>query len=94
MANETPEDLDKCFEVVSALVQQAGDVSLHNHDSIKLNDDRFNCLFFSFQLIASRFQSDKKVQQKSCETDLVTETDQEVEKLFINSLSEAFPHHR
>lgn len=28
MAND-PEDLDKCFEVVSALVQQAGDVSKH-----------------------------------------------------------------
>lgn len=28
MANR-PEDLDKCFEVVSALVQQAGDVSMN-----------------------------------------------------------------
>lgn len=28
MANG-PEDLDKCFEVVSALVQQAGDVSMN-----------------------------------------------------------------
>lgn len=50
--------------------------------------------FNSFQLIASRFWKSKNIKQKLSDIDLVTETDQEVEKLLINTLSAEFPHHR
>lgn len=50
--------------------------------------------FIPFQLIASRFWKSKSVKQKLSDIDLVTETDQEVEKLLINTLSAEFPHHR
>ncbi|XP_055300265.1 inositol monophosphatase 2 [Sitodiplosis mosellana] len=70
MGSEAEENLDKCFDVVSAVVRKAGD------------------------LIASRFWKSKKVQQKLSDIDLVTETDQEVEKLLIDTLTAEFPHHR
>ncbi|XP_031623692.1 inositol monophosphatase 2 [Contarinia nasturtii] len=69
MATET-ENLDKCFQVVSDIVQKAGD------------------------LIASRFWKSKNVKQKLSDIDFVTETDQEVEKLLIDTLTAEFPHHR
>lgn len=40
------------------------------------------------------FNGGKNVQTKSCHNDLVTETDEEVEKLMIGKLKEAFPEHR
>lgn len=49
---------------------------------------------FLLQLIASRFFKSKNVVQKSSDIDVVTETDQEVEKLLIDTLTSAFPHHR
>lgn len=42
--------------------------------------------------IKSAFQGEKKVSEKSAPNDLVTETDQEVEKLLIGGLSEQFPN--
>lgn len=50
--------------------------------------------FLIHQLIATRFQSVKQIELKSGQKDLVTETDQEVENLFINRLSAEFPDHR
>jgi len=46
------------------------------------------------QVIEGAFYEKKKVESKSCNLDLVTETDQEVEKLLINGLRKAFPDHR
>lgn len=45
-------------------------------------------------LIATRFQQNKHIKQKSCDADLVTETDQEVEKTIIAALAKEFPHHK
>jgi len=45
------------------------------------------------ELIETRFNSNKNVQLKTCDKDLVTETDQEVEDLFINGLTAEFPTH-
>lgn len=36
----------------------------------------------------------KLVEKKSCDVDLVTETDKEVERTLVNGLKEAFPKHR
>lgn len=90
MASEA-ENLDKCNEVILDLVQKSGDVSLLILSSVF---EWFLLSKFNLQLIASRFWKSKTVQEKLCETDLVTETDREVEKLLIDSLTAAFPHHR
>ncbi|XP_018336067.1 inositol monophosphatase 1 [Agrilus planipennis] len=47
------------------------------------------------KLIRERIsQLNKNVETKSCEIDFVTETDQEVEKLLIDGLKQAFPDHQ
>jgi 3'-phosphoadenosine 5'-phosphosulfate (PAPS) 3'-phosphatase len=46
------------------------------------------------QLIHERIWSQKSVEFKSCEVDLVTETDQQVEQLLISNLKSKFPDHR
>lgn len=46
------------------------------------------------QLIHERIWSQKTVEFKSCEVDLVTETDQQIEKLLISNLKAKFPSHR
>lgn len=46
------------------------------------------------QLIASRFFSPKKVETKSSNIDLVTETDQQVERILIEGLKAKFPSHQ
>ena len=46
------------------------------------------------QLIREAFKSDKRVETKECNTDLVTETDQECERIIIKHLKETFPTHR
>ncbi|XP_012257040.2 inositol monophosphatase 1 [Athalia rosae] len=45
-------------------------------------------------LIKDRIFTQKDVEQKSCDIDLVTLTDQEVEKLLIDGISSKFPDHR
>lgn len=45
-------------------------------------------------MIASRFWKSKNIKQKLSDIDLVTETDQEVEKLLVDTLTAEFPHHR
>lgn len=63
-------DLDKCFEVVMKLVDEAG------------------------KIVAERNDSRQTYVTKSGATDLVTETDQEVEKLLMNGISAQFPNHK
>jgi len=46
------------------------------------------------ELIRQAFQKKKLVHEKSCDTDLVTETDQGVEKLLIQRVKENFPTHK
>lgn len=46
------------------------------------------------QLIRERIWSQKTVEFKSCDIDLVTETDKQVEELFISNLKLKFPDHR
>ena len=46
------------------------------------------------KLIRQAFQKKKLVHEKSCDTDLVTETDQGVEKLLIQRVKENFPTHK
>ena len=43
------------------------------------------------EVIKKAFYSEKKISQKSAPNDLVTETDQEVEKLLITGLRDKFP---
>ncbi|XP_019629722.1 PREDICTED: inositol monophosphatase 1-like isoform X2 [Branchiostoma belcheri] len=43
--------------------------------------------------IRSAFSSEKRIETKSCAVDLVTETDQKVEKMIISTLREKFPTH-
>ncbi|KAJ6641488.1 Inositol monophosphatase 2 [Pseudolycoriella hygida] len=54
---------------------------------IKLVDEAGN-------IIASRNDQQKTISEKSCDVDLLTETDQEVETLLISNLSKEFPTHR
>ena len=46
------------------------------------------------ELIKTAFHGEKKVSEKSSATDLVTETDQMVEKILIDGLRERFPDTR
>lgn len=46
------------------------------------------------ELVASRNSQRKTVQIKSHPTDFVTETDQQIEKLFINGILAKFPNHQ
>lgn len=46
------------------------------------------------KLVKERIYGKKTIQTKSSEIDLVTETDQEVEKLLINGLLDQFPDHK
>lgn len=50
--------------------------------------------FPSTQIIATRNSQRKTVVTKSCDVDLLTETDQEVERLLMASLAKQFPDHR
>ncbi|KAM3849897.1 inositol monophosphatase 1-like, partial [Diretmus argenteus] len=45
-------------------------------------------------MVRAALQDDMKVMMKSSSVDLVTQTDQEVEKLIIQSVKEQFPTHR
>ena len=53
-----------------------------------------NYIYSCLQLIRDRIWSQKTVEIKSCEVDLVTETDQEVENLLISSLKSRYPEHK
>lgn len=51
--------------------------------------------YIKFQLIKeATYNRNKVIQTKSSEIDLVTETDQSVEKLLISNLSKHFPEHK
>ena len=45
-------------------------------------------------MVKEAFYKDKTFESKECGTDLVTETDQKVEKLIFGKLKEKFPTHR
>ena len=59
---------------------------------------RFNPLMFLFtlliQLVREAFYAEKNVDTKEHQTDLVTETDQESERLIKGHFKEKFPTHR
>lgn len=55
---------------------------------------RIDFLFLLFQIIANRNSSAKTVIQKSCNIDLLTETDQQVERLLMDGLLMKFPSHK
>ena len=46
------------------------------------------------QVVYEAFHKEKTIDTKSCGTDLVTETDKQVEDFIIGSLKEKFPSHR
>lgn len=46
------------------------------------------------QIIAGRNSGEKTVTQKSSDVDLLTETDQQVEKLLMDGLLAKFPSHK
>ncbi|KAF1371442.1 hypothetical protein PFLUV_G00278300 [Perca fluviatilis] len=46
------------------------------------------------EVVREALQHDRKVMTKSCSVDLVTQTDQKVETLIIQSVKEKFPTHR
>jgi len=46
------------------------------------------------QIIKDAFHREKKVTEKSCATDLVTETDQDVERVLMAGLAERFPEYK
>ena len=46
------------------------------------------------EVIKAAFNAEKKVTEKSAPNDLVTETDQNVEKMLIGGLKEKFPDTR
>lgn len=79
-----------------AVAQKAGKVGLLE------NPDYFILLVLSdstviliiYQVVREALQSDRKVSTKSSSIDLVTQTDQKVEQLIIQSVKETFPAHR
>ena len=50
--------------------------------------------FAIFQIIRENISKQKTIQLKSCDVDLVTETDQLVEKLFMSGVSSKYPDHK
>ena len=46
------------------------------------------------QVIKEAFQLKKEIKTKDCFADLVTETDEKVEKLVISTLQAAYPNHK
>lgn len=69
MADSNELSLDKCFEVINKLVDEAG------------------------KLIAKRNETRQEFLEKANDIDLVTETDQEVEKLLMDGIKAQFPKH-
>ena len=51
-------------------------------------------LFMNLQVAHKALHRDKAVTEKSSSTDMVTETDREVEKLIVSTLKQKFPAHR
>lgn len=84
------DNLDQCYDVVMRLVEEAGQVWHHpQHDFLFVCNNQF-----FLQIINSRNDQRKTVVMKSSDVDLLTETDQEVEKLLMDNLSKAFPSHK
>ena len=61
-------------------------------------DDEFNfavsCVKQVGEIISRAFRSSKRVTEKSCFNDLVTETDKEVEETLIKLLRTMFPEYK
>ena len=49
---------------------------------------------FAFKLVREAFYAEKNINTKDHQTDLVTETDQESERIIKNHFKEKFPAHR
>lgn len=82
-------NLDACFETVMKLVDEAGAVGYNSY--FLTNKKLIN---FISQIIALRNSGEKTVTQKSSDVDLLTETDQQVEKLLMDGLLSKFPSHK
>lgn len=83
-------DLDKCYETIIELVKQGGQVRTF---FLSINS------FFAktsnyFQVIRNNINKQKTVANKSCDVDLVTDTDKGVEKLLIHGIAAKFPDHK
>nr|CAD7609184.1 unnamed protein product [Timema genevievae] len=61
---------------------------------LRADDDWNKYILIHSKLIKERIWGPKLVVEKSCEVDLVTETDQQIEKLLISSLQKQFPDHK
>nr|CAD7462419.1 unnamed protein product [Timema tahoe] len=61
---------------------------------LRADDDWDKYILIHIKLIKERIWGPKLVVEKSCEVDLVTETDQQIEKLLISSLQKQFPDHK
>ena len=69
----------------------------HQDDRTSLNYDMtpgFKPFTIKSQVVKEAFYKEKTIDTKSCGTDLVTETDQQVEAFIIGALKEKFPSHR
>lgn len=85
-----PSDLDTYYEAVLTLTKSAGEVKI-----LKNSETLSGYLNKIFQLIREKSSNrNKSVEIKSSDIDLVTETDQQVEKLLIDGLSKQFPDHK
>lgn len=92
------DNLDRCYDVVVSCVKHVGEVSWSESSleiiSQKIFDLKNKLTLSHFQIIKERiWQTKAKVDAKSCDIDLVTETDQEVEKFLITNLKNNFPDH-
>ena len=92
-------DVDLCFDVAMNAVKEAGEVTWHFNRRYEIEGNRLTWLTeqlmsLKLKLIRKAFDEKKQVLQKSCDIDLVTETDQAVEKLLIQRVKENFPTHK
>lgn len=86
-------NVDDCFEIALKAVKEGGEVCYFCWNSIaflkgSLWDIRCR------QVIRKAFREKKSISVKSCDVDLVTETDQAVEKLLMTRIHESFPSHK
>lgn len=73
----------------TCLIYQIGTSCSTEYFSIKINLN-----VFLFQLVAERNSQRKTIELKSCNIDLVTETDQQVEKLLMDGIRAKYPEHQ
>lgn len=73
------------------IAKKAGEVRITR---VSTNTKPIPSFYTRFQVINEAFEKEKSISTKGVMTDLVTETDQRVEKLIIGTLQEEYPTHR